>query len=60
LLDLSPLLEGARAVSEPKSVAEMIGEGFREAAVLVTVFVPLDAVIASLFDARLEGYNATG
>jgi hypothetical protein len=33
-------------VEEPKSVAEMIGEMLREAAVLVTVFVPLDVVIA--------------
>ena len=33
-------------MNEPKSVAEMIGEMFREAAVLVTVFVPLDVVVA--------------
>jgi hypothetical protein len=33
-------------VSERKSIAEMIGEMFREAAVLVTVFVPLDVVVA--------------
>jgi hypothetical protein len=33
-------------VEEPKSIAEMIGEMLREAAVLVTVFVPLDVVVA--------------
>lgn len=33
-------------MEEPKSVAEMIGEMLREASVLVTVFVPLDVVIA--------------
>ena len=33
-------------MSEPKSIAEMIGEMFREGAVLVTVFVPLDVVLA--------------
>lgn len=33
-------------MGEPKSVAEMIGEMLREAAVLVAVFVPLDAVFA--------------
>jgi hypothetical protein len=33
-------------VSESKSIVEMIGEMFREAAVLVTVFVPLDVVVA--------------
>lgn len=33
-------------MEEPKSVAEMIGEMLREAAVLVTVFVPLDLMIA--------------
>jgi hypothetical protein len=33
-------------MSESKSIAEMIGEMFREAAVLVTVFVPLDVVVA--------------
>ena len=33
-------------MSERKSIAEMIGEMFREAAVLVTVFVPLDVVVA--------------
>ncbi len=33
-------------MQEPKSVAEMIGEMLREASVLVTVFVPLDVVIA--------------
>ena len=37
-------------MNEPKSVVEMIGEMLREAAVLVTVFVPLDVVLA--FDAR--------
>jgi hypothetical protein len=31
---------------EPKSIAEMTGEMFREAAVLVTVFVPLDVLLA--------------
>ena len=33
-------------MNEPKSVVEMIGEMLREAAVLVTVFVPLDVVLA--------------
>ena len=33
-------------MGESKSIAEMIGEMFREAAVLVTVFVPLDVVVA--------------
>jgi hypothetical protein len=33
-------------VGEPKSVGEMIGEMLREAAVLITVFLPLDVVIA--------------
>lgn len=33
-------------MSERKSIAEVIGEMCREAAVLVTVFVPLDVVLA--------------
>ncbi len=33
-------------MGEPKSVGEMIGEMLREAAVLITVFLPLDVVIA--------------
>ena len=33
-------------MTEPKSVAEMTGEMFREASVLVTVFRPLDVVLA--------------
>ena len=36
-------------MEEPKSVAEMIGEMLREAAVLVAVFVPLDVVLAFHF-----------
>lgn len=36
-------------MEEPKSVAEMIGEMLREAAVLVAVFVPLDVVLAFNF-----------
>jgi hypothetical protein len=46
LLLLSPREEEAVCVTEPKSIAEMIGEMFRESAVLVTVFVPLDVVVA--------------
>jgi hypothetical protein len=45
LLLLAPR-ENAIAMSESKSIAEMIGEMFREAAVLVTVFVLLDVVVA--------------
>jgi len=33
-------------MGEPKSVAEMMGEMLRDAAVLVAVFVPLDVVLA--------------
>jgi hypothetical protein len=33
-------------LTEPRSIAEMVGEMSREAAVLITVFVPLDVVLA--------------